>query len=107
MRVLIDECIPRRFKAYLEGHACQTVPEAGFTSKKNGELLRLAEGQFDVLITLDKGIQYQHNLAGNSVAILIIRVKSNRLEDVIVHAAACLNALKSIRSGQVVKIPAT
>ena len=58
MRVLIDECIPRKFKTHLVGHECRTVPEAGFAGKQNGELLELARGQFDVLVTLDKGIQY-------------------------------------------------
>jgi len=43
VRVLLDECMPRRLKRELIGHECQTVPEAGFSGKKNGELLELAE----------------------------------------------------------------
>ncbi len=49
MNILLDECIPRKFKRTLAQHTCQTVPEAGFAGKSNGELLRLAEhGGFDV-----------------------------------------------------------
>lgn len=43
MKVLLDECIPRRLKYALLDHDCQTVPEAGFNGKKNGVLLALAE----------------------------------------------------------------
>ena len=51
MKVLLDECIPRKFKNCLPGHECQTVPIAGFAGKKNGELLRLAEAEgFDVFL---------------------------------------------------------
>jgi hypothetical protein len=43
MKVLLDECIPRKFKNALPEHECQTVPEAGFAGQKNGVLLSLAE----------------------------------------------------------------
>lgn len=59
MRVLLDECMPRKFKNQLAGHDCATVPEAGFSGKKNGELLKLAEeADFEVFVTLDRGIEY-------------------------------------------------
>jgi hypothetical protein len=43
MKVLLDECLPRKFKNHLTEHECSTVPEAGWAGKKNGELLSLAE----------------------------------------------------------------
>jgi hypothetical protein len=43
MKVLLDECIPRKLKNSLQGHDCQTVPEAGLAGQKNGALLSLAE----------------------------------------------------------------
>jgi predicted nuclease of predicted toxin-antitoxin system len=59
MRLLLDECIPRKLKDALAGHACQTVPEAGLAGKNNGELLSFAEkAGFDVFVTLDPGIKY-------------------------------------------------
>lgn len=52
MRLLLDECVPRKFKNHLVGHECQTVPEAGMAGKKNGELLILAEAAgFEVFLT--------------------------------------------------------
>jgi len=70
MRVLIDECILRKFKLCLTPYDCQTVPEAGLAGKKNGELISLAEGRFDVLLTLDKGLEFQQNLTGRKIAIV-------------------------------------
>jgi hypothetical protein len=104
MRVLIDECIPRKFKFSLAPHDCQTVPEAGFAGKKNGELLRLAEGMFDVFVTLDKGVAFQQNVADRKIAVVIIRSKSNRLVHVQQHAEACLAAIQSIQAGQILRL---
>jgi hypothetical protein len=63
MRVLLDECIPRKLKNALPDHDCQTVPEAGLAGNNNGLLLSLAErAGFDIFFTIDKGLQYQQNL---------------------------------------------
>lgn len=76
MRLLLDECVPRKLKNSLAGHDCQTVPEAGFAGKKNGELLQLAEiAGFDVFITLDKGLEYQQNLKSRKLSIVVLRIE--------------------------------
>jgi hypothetical protein len=61
MRLLPDECLPRRLKRAFKGHDVSTVLERGWQGKKNGDLLATAEPFFDVLITVDKGIRYQQN----------------------------------------------
>jgi predicted nuclease of predicted toxin-antitoxin system len=72
MRILIDECIDERFRNYFPGHDCQTARYAGLAGLTNGELLMAAEtAQFDVLSTTDQGIEYQQNLAGRNLAIII------------------------------------
>jgi len=104
-KILLDECIPRKFKNCLPGHECVTVPEAGWAGKKNGELLFPAErARFDVFVTLDQGLGYEQNLSGRDVAILLLRAKSNRLADLARCAAGALAALESVRRGQLVKI---
>ncbi len=67
MKILIDECLPDELKESVAamGHECQTARRAGYGSKKNGELLALAEGQWDVLLTSDRNIKYQQNMAGH------------------------------------------
>ncbi len=81
-----------------------TVPEAGFAGKTNGELLGLAETSFDVFITLDKGFAYQQNLTGRRIAILLIRAKSTRLADLLLHAEACHTAISAIKPGEIIQV---
>ena len=106
MRILIDECIDERFRSFLPGHDCQTARYAGLAGLNNGELLTAAEvAKFDVLLTVDQGIEHQHNLTGRNIAIILFRVKSNRLKDLLPHTAACLIHLDSIKPGQIVSVP--
>ncbi|MGO9640119.1 MAG: DUF5615 family PIN-like protein [Candidatus Acidiferrales bacterium] len=105
MRILIDECIPRKFKMTLHGHDCKTVPEASLSGKKNGEVLAIAESQgFEVFLTLDQGVEYEQNLGGRRIAILILRAESSRVSDLLPHAPACREVLRSIKPGQVVRV---
>ena len=86
-------------------HECRPARRAGFGGKKNGELLTLAEqAGFDVLVTVDKNIPAQQNLKGRAIALLILRARSNRLPDLLPFLPACLNALASIKPGEVVRI---
>jgi predicted nuclease of predicted toxin-antitoxin system len=61
MKLLLDECLPRRaeFLFAEAGHDCETVRDAGFSGKENGELIGLAAKKFEVLITIDKNIRHQ------------------------------------------------
>jgi predicted nuclease of predicted toxin-antitoxin system len=106
MRILIDECLPDELKDSVTamGHECQTVRRAGYGSKKNGELLMLAEGRWDVLLTSDRNIKYQQNMIGRSMSTLILRAKSNRMKDLLPLMPACAEALLSIRPGRVVEV---
>jgi predicted nuclease of predicted toxin-antitoxin system len=104
VKLLIDECLPRRLKFTLVGHECMTVREAGFAGKENGELLSLAEGIFDVLITIDRNIRYQQNVTGRNISILIIRAKTNDLSDIQPQIPDVLVALKTVQPGQIVEV---
>lgn len=72
--------------------------------KQNGELLSQAENEFDVLITIDKNIPHQQNMAGRRLAILIIRPASNDIDDIRPHVPQALVALQSMKPGQVVQV---
>jgi predicted nuclease of predicted toxin-antitoxin system len=105
MKVLIDECLPRRLKNHLTDHDCRTVPEAGLSGKRNGELLSLAEQQkYEIFVTMDKGVEYQQNLRGLSLAVIILRAKSNQLADLLPHVTDCLERMKCIKPGEVVRL---
>ena len=104
-KLLLDECIPRKFKSHLSGYDCVTVPEAGWAGTKNGELLTLAENAgFQVFVSLDQGIEFQQNLTGRSIAVILLGAKSNRLADLIPLAEKILTSLSSIEPGLLVRI---
>lgn len=106
MRLLIDECVPRKLKFFFAagGHQCETVRDAGFGSKTNGELLPLADTKFDVLITIDQNIRHQQNMSGRRIAILVLCARSNDIDDISPLVPDALAALKSIRPGQIVEV---
>ncbi len=82
MRVLLDEMLDRRLKRLLaEEHEVLTVCERGWGSKTNGELLELAQQEFDVLVTADRGIPEQQNLSRFDLSVVVLEARSNSLED--------------------------
>ena len=73
MKVLFDECLPKRLKQAFRGHEIKTVPEVGWAGKTNGELLQLAKGKFEAFVTIDQNLQYQQNLETSGMAVVLIR----------------------------------
>lgn len=69
-RVLLDECTPLPLGHFLKGVEILTVEDKGWKGLKNGELVDAAEGEFDVLITADKNLRHQQNLAGRRLAMV-------------------------------------
>lgn len=104
MRVLLDECLPRKLKALLTGHDVKTVPEMGWASKKNSALLALASDQFDVFLTVDQNIAYQQNPAELSIAVLTMVAGSNRLGDLRPLVPKVLKVLRSLKRGEIVRV---
>jgi hypothetical protein len=105
MRILLDECIPRRLRQELPGHNVHTVPEMGWSGKKNGELLQLMTGQgFEVLLTVDQNIRHQQNLQAAGIAVIVLKAKSNRLAELTPLMPSALASLSSIRPGTIVEI---
>ena len=101
MRILLDECVPRKLLGELPGHDVTTVAEMGWAGTKNGVLLQRAAAEFDVLLTVD-----QQNLAGLPFAVVIIKAPSNDINDLRPKIPEVLQALATIQLGQVVQIDA-
>jgi hypothetical protein len=97
---------PIKLKPHLAayGHTCLTAKQAGFGGMSNGELLAAAEGNWEVLVTVDKSMKYQQNLTNRNIAVLVIRAKSSDIDDLLPYLDECVTALKTIKSGQVVKV---
>ncbi len=84
MPILLDECLPKDFAIELAGHAVKTVPQAGWASVSNGQLLKLiaASSNFGLFLTMDKQLPQQNKTSELPFAIVVIRAKTNRLEHV-------------------------
>jgi predicted nuclease of predicted toxin-antitoxin system len=109
MRILIDECTPRALKGFLSkhGHESLTVQEAGWSGKENGELLAVAETEFDVLVTVDTNLRYQQNLTGRRIAIVVLQSSCNRLEHLRQHFPTVVLAVEKIKPGEIVQVGST
>ena len=107
MRVLLDECVPKRLGRELAAHAVRTVPQEGWSGKKNGELLGLMSAAgFEVLLTVDQGIRHQQNLRTAGVAVVVMFGASNQLVDLVPLVPNVLVALHTIQPGDVVEVRA-
>ena len=73
MRVLLDECVSEQLRHHVSGHEYQTARYAGFAGLESGELLKEAEAaNFDALLTVDRGFEYQQSLAHHLIAVIVI-----------------------------------
>ena len=104
MRILLDECLPKRLKGDLAGHDARTVPEMGWASKRNGELLTLEEGQFDVFLTVDRNLSFQNEVHRFTVAVVVLHAKGNRISDLRPLVPELLSVLDAVLPGQVVPV---
>lgn len=101
MRVVLDANLPVAFGAFLVGHHVESVHQRGWSDLDNGELLDACQREFDALLTLDQSLRYQQNLRGRPIAILVLRARSNRMQDLETLVQAVIAALPSALPGEV------
>ena len=104
MRVLLDECVPRKLKRELPSHEVVTVTENGWSGFKNGELLALAEGKFDVFLTVDQNLSPQQNLKRFDIGIILIVARNNRFKTLLPLMPEVLAAIARIEAGQIIGV---
>ena len=103
MRILLDECLPTSLKRDFTDHQVATVAEMGWSGMKNGRLLSIAENYFDVLLTVDRGIEYQQNLETRQIAIAVLDAP-NKIRVLRLLIPALLAALPEVQPGTVIHI---
>lgn len=96
MRLLLDESVPSRLRRALPGHEVRTVVELGWSGVKNGKLLVLAAGGFDVFITVDKNLPHQQNLSTLPIAVVVLDAASNELAALLPLMPELLQTLASL-----------
>jgi hypothetical protein len=101
MRILLDECVPRALRNDIAGHEVRTVAEMGWAGVKNGELLRRAAGQFDVLLTVDRNLEYQQSFPNLSLAIIIVHASSNDIKVLRSLMPAVLDEIPRVKAGAI------
>ena len=107
MRVLLDENVDRRLKRHFDPEfEVITVSERGWSGKKNGELLRAAQSEFDALVTMDRAIEHQQNLSACALRIVVVSAHSNRRQDVEPAIPAVNKALRTLAPGQLARVGA-
>jgi predicted nuclease of predicted toxin-antitoxin system len=104
MRVLLDECLPKRLTRELPGHEARTVQQMGWSGISNGKLLTLMRGQFDAFITVDSNLAYQQNLSTLPVAVVVLRAPSNKIEDLRPLLPRLLATLAVLKPGQLLVV---
>ena len=104
MKILLDECLPKKLKWELAQHDVMTVPEKGWAGVKNGELLKLMLPEFDVFITVDQNLQYQQNTQQLAIIILVLVAPNNRFETLKLLIPEVLDKLLSAQPGEIVEI---
>jgi predicted nuclease of predicted toxin-antitoxin system len=104
MRVLLDECVPHALRDDIPGHEVQTVAEVGWAGVKNGELLRLAAAAFEVLITVDRNLEYQQSFKGVALAVIVIHASSNDIIDLRPLMPSVLDLIPQAKPGVVTHV---
>jgi hypothetical protein len=104
VRVLLDEQLPFDLAAMLEGHSVATVAGRGWAGVKNGDLLRRMSGDYDALLTMDRSIEFQQNIAALPFGILLLLALSNRMVHLLPLVPAVLEALPTLKAGELRRI---
>lgn len=104
MQILLDECLPKKLKRELIGHTVFAGQEKGWSGVKNGELPYSAEKEFDVWVTADQNIEFQHNLSSFNIAVAVLVAPRNKLEVLLPLIPELPEVLKTIQPGQIAYI---
>jgi hypothetical protein len=98
-RILLDECLPRRFGALLQAHEVRTVAQMRWAGLRNGRLLERAEHEFDALITVDRSMRFQQHVGRFNIALVVLRSRSNRYPDIAPLAPEVLSVIGTLMPG--------
>ena len=104
MRVLLDECVDVRLAASLATVDVRTVAAQGWLGISNGQLLALAAAEFDVFVTVDRNLPFQQHLPKFDIAVILLRAKTNRLEDLVLLVPDLVSVFPSAKKGVVTPI---
>ena len=102
---MLDECVPRRLKSDLPGHDVRHVVEMGWSSKRNGELLKLMVAErFEALLTVDQHLEFQQSVRTSGIGVVVVQARRNRLQELRPLAPRMLEALSRVRASDLIRV---
>ncbi len=104
MKVLLDECLPKKLGGLLIGHEVYTTHQMGWDGLKNGKLLGLAQKSFDVFVASDQNLQYQNILKRYSIAVVVLRAKDNRIESYLAFSEKIRQNISKAQKSKVIVV---
>jgi predicted nuclease of predicted toxin-antitoxin system len=106
MRILLDENFPADFAGLIVGHETLHVHRLGWAGIKNGELLRRAATVCQVLVTLDRNLEFQQNIKILPFGLVVVHTVSNRIADLTPLIPGILSAVLRAKPGQAIAVGA-
>jgi hypothetical protein len=103
VRLLFDQGTPAPLRAHLVGHTVTTAFEKGWSTLENGELLRRAEAEFDVLVTTDQNLDRQRDLRSSRLAVLVLKTTS--WPRIRTDVSRVVDALIDLKRGEYREVP--
>jgi hypothetical protein len=104
MRLLLDDHLPIGLAAELPGHTVDTVSGRGWIGIKNGDLLRRMSGQYNVLVTMDRAIEFQQRISTLPFGIVLVRARSDRMEDLRPLVPSILSTIAAVNLGRIRRV---
>jgi len=106
MKIIIDECLPKKIVQIFVEHEVQTIPQIGLAGTNDGYLLdELDLRDVDIFVTMDGNIEYQQRFYERKFGTIIIRSVTNRLEDLLHLEEELSDAIKKVEPGKILRIP--
>ena len=104
MKILLDHCVDRRLARSFPSHQVSTTAQVGWQKLRNGKLLATAAGQFDVLLTVDKNLRHQQNLAKLPISVVVMMAPTIKLTDLLLLVSGVEDVLKTLTPCTLVEV---
>lgn len=83
MRILLDECVTKRLRAFLDDYEVLTVTEMQWNGLRNGQLMaKAAADHFDLFLTIDKNLLHQQNIGKYDLIVVVLDSPSSALDSI-------------------------
>jgi len=101
MKLLLDECIPKKLKSSLKDFEVYTVPELGWSGVKNGKLMSLCIiNHFDILLTIDKNMSHQQNLEKYPLTIVVLNSLTSKIDELVLFIPPFLEQVRNFEKNK-------